>query len=150
MQHKACFEAVNRTLNNVCNTDGEQLFGGIPTVLGRDFAQILPVIHRGARQLTVLATIRHSSIWNGLRILRLRRSMHMITSEANQEFLLFLREMVSNPFLYGTMRLPPYIRNVSTIDHLCDHLYPQPLLNEAVTVHNSRSEEHTSELQSPC
>src|SRR6202012_1394965 len=77
MQHKACFEAVNRTLNDVCNTDGERLFGGIPTVLGGDFAQILPVIRRGARQLTVLASIRHSSIWNRLPILRLRRSMRI-------------------------------------------------------------------------
>ena len=137
MQHKACFEAVNRTLNDVCNTGGQRLFGGIPTVLGGDFAQILPVIRRGARQLTVLASIRQSSIWNRLRILRLRRSMRMITSEANQEFLSFLREMVTNPFLYGSMRLPPYIRRVSTVNQLCDHLYPQTLLNEAVTVHNA-------------
>ena len=134
MQHKACFEAVNRTLNDVCNTGGQQLFGGIPTVLGGDFAQILPVIRRGARQLTVLASIRHSSIWNRLHILRLRRSMHMITSAANQEFLSFLREMVTHPFFYGSMQLPPYIWTVSTVDQLCDHLYPQALLNEAVTV----------------
>jgi len=44
IQHKACFEAVNRTLKDVCNSGNLQLFGGIPTVLGGDFAQILPVI----------------------------------------------------------------------------------------------------------
>ena len=135
MQHKACFEAVNRTLNDVCRTGDQRLFGGIPIVLGGDFAQILPVIRRGARQLTVLASIRHSSVWNRLRILRLRRSMRMITSEANYEFLSFLREMVTNPLLYGNMRPPPYMRRVSTVDQLCDHLYPQALLNEAVTTH---------------
>jgi len=52
MQHKACFEAVNRTLNDVCNRGNQQLFGGISTVLGGDFAQILPVIRRGTRQST--------------------------------------------------------------------------------------------------
>ena len=137
MQHKACFEAVNRTLNDICNTGDQCLFGGIPTVLGGDFAQILPVIRRGARQLTVLASIRHSLFWNRLHILRLRRSMRMITSEANQEFLSFLREMVTNSLLYGSMRLPPYIRRVSTVEELCDHLYPQLLLNEAVTIHSA-------------
>ena len=137
MQHKACFEAVNRTLNDVCRTGDQRLFGGLPIVLGGDFAQILPVIRRGARQLTVLASIRHSSVWNRLRILRLRRSMRMITSEANYEFLFFLREMVTNPLLYGNMRPPPYMRRVSTVDQLCDHLYPQALLNKAVTTHGA-------------
>ena len=137
MQHKVCFEAVNRTQNDVCNTGGQQLFAGIPTVLGGDFAQILPVIRRGARQLTVLASIRHSPIWNALRIVRLRRSMPMIISDANQEFLSFLREMVINSFLYGSMRLPPYIRRVSPVDELCDHLYPEALLTEAVTLHGA-------------
>jgi len=49
MQHKACFEAVNRTLNDLCNRGEERVFGGIPVVLGGDFAQILPVIRRGTR-----------------------------------------------------------------------------------------------------
>ena len=137
MQHKACFEAVNRTLNDICHTGNGQLFGVIPTVLGTDFAQILPVIRRGARQLTVLAAIRHSSVWHSLHILRLRRSMCMITNEANYEFLSFLREIVTNPVLYESMLLPPYIRSMSTINQLCDNPYPQALLNEAVTTHGA-------------
>jgi len=135
MQHKACFEAVNRTLNDVCNTGNQQLFGGIPTVLGGDFAQILPVIRRGTRQSTVLASLQHSSIWHHLHILRLKTSMRIVANEANQEFLTFLRSMVTNSDLYGRLELPAYIRRVSTVDHLCDHLYPQSLLNEAVTLH---------------
>ena len=63
--------------------------------------------------------------------------MRMITSDANQEFFSFLREMVINPFLHGSKRLPPYICRVSTADQLCHHLYPQALLNEAVTVHGA-------------
>jgi len=47
MQHKACFKAVNQTLNDICNTGHLQVFGGIPGVLGGDFAQILPVILLG-------------------------------------------------------------------------------------------------------
>ena len=68
MQHKACFEAVNRSLNEICKVSDSCTFGGIPTVLGGDFAQILPVIRRGSRQATVFACIQHRSIWNRLQI----------------------------------------------------------------------------------
>jgi len=101
MQHKACFEAVNRTLNDVCNSGNQQLFGGIPTELGGDFAQILPVICRGTRQSTVLASIQHCSIWPHLHILKLKTSMRMMASEANQVYLTFLRDMVTNPLHHG-------------------------------------------------
>ena len=137
MQHKACFEAVNRTLNDLCNRGEERVFGGIPVVLGGDFAQILPVIRRGTRQATVLACIRHASMWHKLRVLQLRRSMRVIASEANQVFLTFLRDLVLNPQLYGQLQLPQYIRCVATVDQLCDQLYPQSLLNHAIQSHGA-------------
>ena len=96
MQHKACFEAVNRTLNDVCSSGNQKLFDGIPTVLGGDFAQILPVIRRVTRQSPVLASIQKSSIWHRLTILRLKTCMRMVASEVNQQYLTFLRNMVTN------------------------------------------------------
>jgi len=137
MQHKACFEAVNRTLNDLCKVNDQQVFGGIPVVVGGDFAQILPVIRRGSRQATILACIRHFTIWSGLKVLYLRRSMRVIASDANQVFLTFLKEMVSNLQLHGQLELPRYIRPVSTVDQLCDQLYPQSLLNDAVYSHGA-------------
>ena len=47
MQHKYCVEAVDRTLQDIC--DDKQSFGGITVVLGGDFRQILPVIPKGVR-----------------------------------------------------------------------------------------------------
>jgi len=137
MQHKACFEAVNRTLNDVCNSGEHQVFGGIPIVLGGDFAQILPVIRRGSRQATVLACIRHSSIWANLQVLKLSTSMRVIANDANIVFLTFLKDMVTTPQLYGHLELPAYIRRVSTVNQLCNQLYPQPLLNDAVNSHGA-------------
>ena len=137
MQHKACFEAVNRTLNDICNTREDLVFGGIPVVLGGDFAQILPVIRRGTRQATVLACIRHATIWHKLQVLQLRRSMRVIASEANQVFLTFLQDLVRNPQLYGQFQLPGYIHKVATVNQLCDQLYPQPLLNDAINSHTT-------------
>jgi len=63
--------------------------------------------------------------------------MRMMASEVNQVYLTFLRDMVTNPLHHGKLHLPAYIRQVSTVDELCHHQYPQSLLDEAVTVHNS-------------
>jgi len=38
IQHRYCFEAVNRTLNDICNTSENVFFGNIPILLGGDFA----------------------------------------------------------------------------------------------------------------
>jgi len=84
IQHNACFEAVNRTLNDVCSSGNQQLFGGIPIELGGDFAQILPVIRRGTRESTVLPSIQLSLFWHRLTPLRLKTSMRIIASEANR------------------------------------------------------------------
>ena len=47
--------AVNRTFTDLL--DNDDLFGGIPMVLGGDFAQILPVVPRGNREAIVAANI---------------------------------------------------------------------------------------------
>ena len=48
MQHKYCFEAVNLTLNDICEiANSAGYFGNIPIILGGDFEQILPVVPRG-------------------------------------------------------------------------------------------------------
>jgi len=134
MPNKACFEAVNRTLNDICNTNNQRVFGGIPVVLGGDFAQILPVILRGTRQATVLACIRHASIWASLHIRKLKTIICVIASDANQFFLTFIKDLVTNPLLHGNHQLLRYIRRVSTVDQLCD---PQQLLNNAVNNHQA-------------
>lgn len=76
MQHKFCFEAVDRTLQDICNNP-DALFGGLPTVLGRDFAQILPVVKNGNRASIVLACLQKSSIWPQLQKLTLRQNIRL-------------------------------------------------------------------------
>jgi len=60
--------------------------------------------------------------------------MRMIASEANRLYLTFIHDIVTNSVLYRKLSFPPYSRRVSTVDQLCDYLYPQSLLNEAVTI----------------
>ena len=58
MQHKYCFEAVNRTLNDICEiADSAGYFGNILIIIGGDFAHILPVVPRGNRAATVTASL---------------------------------------------------------------------------------------------
>ena len=61
MQHKQYLIAVHRTFTDLLGND--DLFGGIPIVLGGDFAQILPVGPRGNRQAIVAAYIKNSFLW---------------------------------------------------------------------------------------
>ena len=73
MQNKENFAAVNTTLQDICSTG--HLFGGIPVLLGGDFAQTLPIIPRGNRAAQVNASIRQSFLWPQFSVLKLRRNM---------------------------------------------------------------------------
>jgi len=137
MQHKSCFEAVNWTLNDICHVSDSSLFGKIPTVLGGDFAQILPVVRRGSQQATVQACLQHRSTWYSLQVLRLETSMRIEDNNSNQIFINFVKSLVNDANMYGKINLPASIRRVETVDHLCHQLYPQALLTEAVTSHSA-------------
>ena len=76
MQHKYYFEAVHRTLTDICSDD-HSLFGGVPTLFSGDFAQILPVIPRGKRADIVNANLQKSFLWPSLRVLSLRLNMRV-------------------------------------------------------------------------
>ena len=76
MQHKYCFEAVNRTLNDICEiADSAGYFGNIPIVLGGDFAQILPVVPKGNRAGMVTVSVQNSHSWSQFQVLSLTTNM---------------------------------------------------------------------------
>ena len=85
MQHKYCFEAVHRMLIDIRSDDA--LFGGVPTIFGGDFAQILPVVPRGSRADIVDAYLQHSFLWPSLRVLSLRLNMRVRSGDRNQHFI---------------------------------------------------------------
>jgi hypothetical protein len=58
MQNKYDFKAVDRILRDI--RDYEKLFGGLPMILGSDFAQILPVVKRANRARIVAANLQQS------------------------------------------------------------------------------------------
>ena len=78
MQHRYCFAAVSRTLNDLCNVSDEAcIFGNIPILLGGDYAQIAPVVRRGNRATTVRASLISSELWQYFQILHLTVNMRV-------------------------------------------------------------------------
>lgn len=81
MAHKYCFEAVDKSIRDIMETVAEECsnkpFGGITTVLGGDFRQILPVIQKGDRQDTIHACIKSSYLWEFCQVLSLKENMRL-------------------------------------------------------------------------
>jgi hypothetical protein len=61
MQHRFVFEAVDWTLQDVRSNPA--LFGGIPTILGGDFLQTLPVVTHGTKSDILNAALFSSTLW---------------------------------------------------------------------------------------
>jgi ATP-dependent DNA helicase PIF1 len=62
-------------LHDICNDD--KPFGGLIVVFGGNFCQILSVIIKGYKGKNVVASLRKSLLWDGIRILRLQQHMHL-------------------------------------------------------------------------
>uniref|UniRef100_A0A0D3D4V3 ATP-dependent DNA helicase n=1 Tax=Brassica oleracea var. oleracea TaxID=109376 RepID=A0A0D3D4V3_BRAOL len=81
MLHKHCFEALDRSLKDVLRAakapNYNRSFGGKTIVFGRDFRQVLPVIHRGSRQKIVQASLTSSVLWKSCKVLSLTKNMRL-------------------------------------------------------------------------
>jgi len=127
LQNKHCFAAVDRTLRDIMSDD--RLFGGIPVLLGGDFAQILPVVRKGKRADVVNACIQLWREWTSLTQLHLTLNMRVReTSFNNAEFAMWLSTLSYSPQLRGAIQLPPYIRHTADPEEFIRALYPQHLL----------------------
>ncbi|XP_071723348.1 uncharacterized protein [Rutidosis leptorrhynchoides] len=79
MTHRFCFEAVNRTLNDICiGVDADDVFfGGDTFVLDGDFRQTLPVVEEGDEVATISASITKSDLWPHFKVLKLISNMRL-------------------------------------------------------------------------
>ena len=79
MAHRYCFEALDKTLNDImCMSNSDNvLFGGKVVVFEGDFRQILLVIPRGSRSDIVHATINALYPWDYCIVLKLTKNMRL-------------------------------------------------------------------------
>lgn len=88
MIQKYAIEAVDKTLKDILSMKNpkaaERSFGGITTLLGGDFRQILPVIPKGKRAAVVDTCITKSYLWEKCELFLLKRNMRIIETGQNQ------------------------------------------------------------------
>lgn len=142
MQHKHCFGAVNRLLNDLrtnpssTQTSGRPvnpLFGGVPVVFGGDWAQILPVVRHGERPQIIDACFQRSSIWPHIKRLFLRKNMRVRSDAANEPFIKWIGDLPYTPEYYGPGKaiLPGYVSKSDRLQDLLSSIYPPALLQKA-------------------
>ena len=90
MHHHHSFEALDRTLQDI--RDCEQPMGGLTTIQGGDWQQILPVVPKASRQQTVAASLHNSYLWQHTHILKLSKNMRL---EHSPEENLFARWLLN-------------------------------------------------------
>ena len=132
MQHKHCFVAVHRTLTDLL--DNKNLFGGIPVVLGGDFAQILPVVRKGTRATIVQANIQRSFMWPKFQKLFLQQNMRIRHGAANESFAEWIGKMSYDPSLSGNIKLLDTVQQLQTVQSFKDTVF---LVAEFAEAHSS-------------
>jgi hypothetical protein len=89
------FEAVDRTFKDVFKADNPVLervpFGGRVLVLGGDFRQVLPVVHKGLRADIVNQCLNRSSLWSNVRRFRLSINMRVQQAQVDNDEQLAVR-----------------------------------------------------------
>ena len=135
MQHRYCFEAVHRMLQDVRNSTA--LFGGLPVIASGDFAQILPVVRRGQRPAIVDACLQQSTlIWPHLTVLHLRQNMRVLSGEQNSRFAAWSRALAT-PHTDGSVLIPDWMTVFYSLSAFLAHVYPPQLILQAVTDHQA-------------
>ena len=129
MQHRFCFEVVDRMLQDIRSNN--RLFGGLPVIMGGDFAQILSVVRRDTRATIVGACIQRSYIWPRLSLLFLRQNMRFLHNENNREFATWLQDLSHNPQWRNRINLPPFLRQPSQMNDFYNSIFPQEELQRA-------------------
>jgi len=132
MQHRYCFEAVNRKLNDISNTFENALFGNIPILLSGDFAQIAPIVPCGNRAATIRASLQSSFLWPHFQILHLTLNMRVQAGLNNIYFASWLHDISYKPMLIDILSLPSYIQAYTQPEDLIHFVYPTNILVNAL------------------
>jgi hypothetical protein len=125
MQHRHCAEAVSRCFQDV--RDDPRPFGGVTVLFAGDWAQTLPVIHRGKEADIANACLYSSPLWPQVTRLELHENMRLrrpgITAQEAEEVLQFANWLKSvgrgdDRDEKNNITIPDYIRLITGPDGL--------------------------------
>jgi hypothetical protein len=127
MQHRHCFETVDRTFRDIRECD--QPFGGLTMVLGGDFQQILPVIVKGSPAQIVGSCIQRSELWATFsqNILHLRTNMRLGNDQQERDFAQWLLDVGHGKHtdFDANIKLPDSFKcRENSVKALIDQVYP--------------------------
>ncbi|XP_059156649.1 uncharacterized protein LOC131941421 [Physella acuta] len=124
MARRECFEAVDRTLRDVCHKD--VAFGGSITICCGDFRQLLPVVKRGNEVDIQNASIKKSYLWELFTKFNLNLNMRLEEGEIDySRFLLNVGEGKVPTNENGEIELPEdMVLNNISIEQCMKNIYP--------------------------
>ena len=126
-QHHHVVESVDRTLRDLLNRD--QPFGGVTTMFGGDFRQILPVIQHGSREQIVPATLTHSNLWPNMSIHYLLQNMHLGQDPESDDW---TQQLLHIGVTDGDVVLPDHMHCGDSMESLINAIYSQLLARNQV------------------
>ena len=120
--------AVDRLMKDLLIS--QQPFGGKFFILGGDFRQVLPVIRRAGREITVSSSLKSSRLWSHFQQFHLLTNMRATQNEHYARFCQWLLRIGdgTEPFVdeQNNIMLPEEILLQSnTLQDLIRHVYPQ-------------------------
>ena len=129
MQYYYCFKAVYYMLTDI--RFNNSTFSRLPTILGGDFAQILPVVPQGNRVAIISACLQRSFLWPTFRILFLQLNMRVYQGKINQHFTIQVQSLSYNIFMAGRVNILSSIAQFQSKELFYRHIYPPQLLMQA-------------------
>jgi hypothetical protein len=132
MMNKFVFETLDRSLQDILGNN--LTFGGVSTLLGGDFRQILPVIKHSSPNQIIFSTLNHSYLWKSIRKLKLETNVRAekvgdsSTKEEIRNWSKFLLDVGEGKI--GQINKNKFHESKST-EELINFVYPNYQINES-------------------
>ena len=126
IQHHYYFKAVYYILIDVRSNN--YTFSRLPTILGGDFTQILPIVLQGNRVAIIGACLQRLFLQPTFYILSLRLNIYICQGEINQQFAAQVRSLSYNISLASRVSILPSIAQFQSQESFYRYIYPLYLL----------------------
>ena len=135
IQHRHYFKAVYRMLINVRSNNST--FSRLPTILGGNFTQILPIILQGNRIAIIGAYLQRPFLQPTFCILSLQLNIYVRQSKVYQQFAAQIWSLFYNMSLFSNISILFSIAQFQSKEPFYKYIYPPQLLMRVYTTPNT-------------